>query len=247
MAKLNQILAIEKGIKSDSYAAMSEYHKINQKPDLFEGFSKTYQSNDDAGDKLQAETKKVQFVVSDILVNVRKQHSELLKVIARKDWTNTVAKADVKVGDTVLLAGVPVPYLLFLEKQLNDLCDMIGNLPILNTAEDWSYDQNTGLSKTGEVKTHRTKKTMRPIVLYDATDKHPAQTQLLTEDVIEGYWTTVKVSGAIQRPAKLAMMARVEILQQAVKIAREAANNVDEVVAPDVGKAIFDFLMPKEA
>jgi hypothetical protein len=37
-------------------------------------------------------------------------------------------------------------------------------------------------------------------VLYDATEHHPAQTQLISEDVIVGWWETVKHSGAIPRP-----------------------------------------------
>ncbi len=39
MAKLNQIIAIEKGIKSKAYAHVTELHKACQKPDLFNGFS----------------------------------------------------------------------------------------------------------------------------------------------------------------------------------------------------------------
>lgn len=247
MAKLNQILAIEKGIKADSYSALTEYHKLIQKPELFAGFKKEYQSNSDDGDKLQPEGKKVQFVVTEILRTVEKEQSKLLNIIVRKDLTNCVAKAPVMLDGVQLIPDVPVSYLLFLEKQLNDLRDIIAKLPILDSGDEWKPDESTGLSRTDEVKTHRTKKLQRPIVLYEATDKHPAQTQLITEDVIEGYWSTVKFSGAIRRPDKLAMIERVEKLQQAVKIAREAANIQDEEPSPDVGKAIFGYLMPKEA
>lgn len=246
MAKLNQILAIEKGIKSDAYSAMSDLHKINQKADAFSGFSRTYQSLNDAGDKLPAESKKVQYIATDVMKQARKLHTALLNIIARKDWTNTEARADVVVDGVVILKDVPVPYLLFLEKQTSDLHDLVDKMPVLDTAEDWALNPNTGLSQAPDVKTHRTKKVERPIVLYDATVEHPAQTKVISEDVIEGYWTAIKVSGALQRPAKMEMLERIEKLQQAVKIAREAANMQDELQSPDVGTAIYDYVMPKE-
>jgi hypothetical protein len=246
VAKLNQILAIEKGIKSGVYSSISTLDKQFQKPELFVGFSRTYQSNADDGDKLPPESKKVQAIVADMLKQVVKETSTMLNVTARKDWTNCVAKAPVMVDGVELIEAAPVSYLLFLEKQLNDLHTMIGRMPIMDTGEDWVLDENTGLSKTPIVQTHRTKKTQRPIVLYEATDKHPAQTQLIQEDVVEGYWSAVKFSGAMQRPARMAMLERIEKLQQAVKQAREAANIADEVPTPDVGALLFAYIMPKK-
>ncbi|HEX5084517.1 MAG TPA: hypothetical protein VFY40_20945 [Blastocatellia bacterium] len=40
MSKLNQIVAIEKGVKSRVYGEITEMRKLSQKPDLFSGFSK---------------------------------------------------------------------------------------------------------------------------------------------------------------------------------------------------------------
>lgn len=246
MAKLNQILAIEKGIKSESYAALTEYHKIIQKPDLFAGMKKDYQSSADDGDKLQPEAKKVQFVATDLFRTVREQNTKLLKIIARKDWTNCIAKADVVVEGTTIIKDAPVTYLLFLEKQLTDLHSIVKEMPILDSGDDWKMDESLGIWKAPEVKTHRTKKVQKPLVLLQPTDHHPGNAVVITEDVIEGYWTTTKFSGAMQRPAKMEMLERVEKLLQAVKIAREAANNIDEVESPDVGAALFDYVMPKE-
>lgn len=45
-------------------------------------------------------------------------------------------------------------------------------------------------------------KTQRPIVLYDATDNHPAQAQLITEDVLAGLQEKVDISGAIPSTEK---------------------------------------------
>ena len=54
----------------------------------------------------------------------------------------------------------------------------------LDPGSDWSVDPGTGLYKTDNTLTQRTKKVQRPITLYEATKEHPAQTQLITEDVI---------------------------------------------------------------
>jgi|SRR5882672_5326553 len=243
MAKLNQIIAIEKGIKSGVYAETSALHNATKKPELFNGFSKTYQANDEAGEKLPPESKRVQFSSTEVLRTVERHVSKLMAVTARKDWTNCVAKGTVTVNGQELIKDVPVTYLLFLEKQLNDVHTFVMTLPVLDIAEDWTLDTHSGLYKTGEAKTHRTKKTQKPIVKYDATKEHPAQTEMITEDVISGYWTLIKQSGALPKLEKESLLERIEKLLRAVKEAREAANIIDEVTSPDVGALIFGFLL----
>lgn len=246
MAKLNQIIAIEKGVKARAYAEIGELHKINQKAELFNGFSKQYQKKDDAGEDLPSERKKVQFNVDEVLKRLSKLSGELFEVTARKDWTNSSAIADIKIGDEVILKNVPVTYLLFLEKQITDIRTFIDNLPELDESERWFKASASGLFKSEPVTTHRTKKIQKPIVLYDATDKHPAQTQLITEDIIAGHWIQEKHSGAIPSPMKIELTERIDKLLLATKEAREAANDIEEIVSPDVGEAIFQFLFKKE-
>lgn len=241
MAKLNQIIAIEKGVKSRAYSEIGELHKANQKAELFNGFSKQYQKKDEAGEDLPAERKKVQLNVIDTLMRLARISGDLFEVTARKDWTNSIAVSDVKIGEITILSKVPVTYLLFMEKQLTDLRTFIDNLPVLDEAERWTKD-SSGVYKSEQVTTHRTKKVQKPIVLYDATDKHPAQTQLIVEDIIAGHWVQEKHSGAIPAPEKQKLAEKVDSVLLAVKEAREAANNVDEVASPDIGTAIFNYL-----
>ena len=68
MAKLNQIIAIEKGVKARVYGELTELHKAVQKPELFNGFSKTYQKKDDDGEDLPAEKKRVQYAATECSV-----------------------------------------------------------------------------------------------------------------------------------------------------------------------------------
>ena len=243
MAKLNQIIAIEKGIKSRVYGELTELNKAIQKSELFNGFSKTYQKKDEESESLPPESKRVQFTTSDVLRTSQRIPTELMDVTARKDFTNCEAVATVKIDDQEIIKDAPVSFLLFMEKQLTDLRTFIGHLPVLDSADNWTKDQNSGLFKTDVVQTHRTKKTVKPIVLYPATEQHPAQTQLVQEDVIAGYWNQVKQSGAMPLPEKQAMLERVEKLLQVVKQAREEANGYDEVAAPEVGEAVFNYIL----
>lgn len=242
MTKLNQIIAVEKGIKARVYNDISEIYKSCQKPDLFNGFAKQFQSVDEGGESLPPEHKKVQLTYQKAIDKVQHQLTDLFDVTAVKDWTNTAAIADVKVNDQVIIAKVPVSYLLFLEKQLTDVRTFVNSLPVLDDAEDWNDDPNSGLKKTEELRTHRTKKVQKPIVMYDATKEHPAQTQMITEDIISGHWVLTKQSGAIARPKKEELGEKVEILLRAIKEAREEANGINVVETPDVSRAVFGFI-----
>jgi hypothetical protein len=243
MAKLNQIIAIEKGIKSSAYGALTELNKAAQKPDLFNGFSKTYRKKEEDGEELPPEGKRVQYTSGEVLRAAERALTDLVDVTARKDWTNCVAKADVVVDGKTLIASAPVSFLLFMEKQLTDLRTLVGNLPVLDVAEDWKSDPNSGLYRTEPTETHRTKKMQKPIVLYAATPEHPAQTQLITEDVIAGWWVLTRQSGAMPKPEKQKLQDRIDKLIQAIKQARESANMFDETDAPAIGAPVFGYLL----
>lgn len=242
MSRLNQIIAVEKGIKSRVTSEVTELHKQSQKPGLFNGHQKTYEPINEEGEQLPPERQQVALIASEVLGQAEGLWSELMTIEARREWTNAQATADVSVGGETILSGVPVTYLLFLEKQLTDLVTFLEKLPVLDQGEQWRPDGATGLMVTAPVRTHRTKKTQRPIVLYAATPEHPAQTQLITEDVLAGHWATVKQSGALALPMRKRYVLRAQEMLRAVKQAREAANMTEEVAAPDVGAAIFDYL-----
>ncbi|MEZ4402819.1 MAG: hypothetical protein R3B06_22555 [Kofleriaceae bacterium] len=242
MAKLNQILAIEKGLKTRVYAEFTELHNATQKPGLMNGFHKSYQPRDEDGETYPPESQKVQHNAADVFDRVAVILAELFDITATKDWANCAAKADVTVEGRVLLRDVPATYLLFLEKQLSDLSTFVAKMAELDPGSDWSVDPSTGLFRTEPSATQRTKKVQRAIVLYDATEHHPAQTQLITEDVIAGQWVTVKHSGAIPAPRKKQLLARIERLSNAVKFAREQANAI-EVTEHKYGADVLAYLL----
>ncbi|MCO5969721.1 hypothetical protein NDW01_15055 [Actinoallomurus sp. WRP6H-15] len=241
VAKLNQIIAVEKGIKSGTLRDLTDAHHGLQKQALLSGISRTYQPKDEEGEQLPPESTRVQVKADEVLRRTAEIMTRLFDVTATKDWANCEARADVTVDGQTLLRDVPVTYLLFLEKQLTDLHTFVKKLPALDAAETWAFDDSADAWRTEPVRTIRTKKVPRNHVKAEATDKHPAQVEVYYEDVAVGYWTTVKFSGALPARRINELLERVEKLQQAVKFAREEANGT-EVTDRRVGDVVFRYL-----
>jgi len=241
MAKLNQIIAVEKGIKSKSVQQLAETQRTLQKSSLFSGITRTYRPKDEDGEQLPPESNKVQMTADEIIRKTTEVLTKLFDITATKDWTNCNAKADVVVDDQILLNQVPVSYLLFLEKQLTDLHAFIKKLPTLDPSETWNFDPNSDCWATEPVQTLKTFKMPRNHVKAEATEHHPAQVEVYYEDVTIGYWRTVKFSGALPAQRIHELINRLEKLQQAVKFAREEANGT-EAEEQRVGAQIFQYL-----
>ncbi|MEU3712633.1 hypothetical protein [Streptomyces catenulae] len=241
MAKLNQIIAVEKGVKSKSQQDLTAAQHGLQKPALLSGIARTYRPKDEEGEQLPPESTRVQIQAEDVLRSTATTLTRLFDVTATKDWANCTARADVTVDGRPLLTQVPVAYLLFLEKQLGDLAAFVRKLPVLDASESWVQDPSTDAWKTEPVRTVRTKKVPRNHVKAEATEKHPAQVDVYYEDIPVGYWTTMKFSGALPARRVNELLDRVEKLQTAVKFAREEANGA-EVTDQRVGDAVFGYL-----
>ncbi len=244
MGKLNQILAVEKGVKTRTYKNLSDAYKGLQKLGLITGLTRSYTPKEDGGEELPSETTLIQLHVPDMIEAIQSELSEYWDITATKEWGNTTASSNVVLDDgTIIAEGVPVTYLLFLEKQLNDMHSFVSSIPVLDPAETWSFDDNINSFVTDDVETHRTRKVPKVIVKYPATTEHPAQTEMFSEDVIVGFWKTRKFSSAIPATKRKQMVERVEELQRAVKVAREEANSIT-VENQEVADGILDYIFP---
>lgn len=241
MTKLNQIIAVEKGVKNQSHTVETDLYHSLQKTALFAGLSRQYTPKDEDGDQLPPERVDVQIKSSDVLKKLTASLTRLIDITATKDAANTEAKADVVVDGEVVAAAVPVTTLMFFEKELEKLEAFIGKFPQLDPASQWTYDPNRGVYAAAPVSTVRTKKVPRNHVLYPHTVEHPAQVQTFTEDVIVGSWEKIDFSGAMRADDITAIATRLDKLRTAVKFAREEANNID-VVDAHYGANILNFL-----
>lgn len=246
MTKLNQIIAVEKGIKSRKESAINELYKSVQKPTLFDGLQREYHPLDDADkEKLPPENKRVQMDTRTVLKQTARIMSELFDAEAAKDYTNCVARADVILDGRVLFTNAPPTFLLFLEKQLTDMRTLISALPVLDPAESWTRDENAGTYRSGLTTMHRTKKVQRALTMTPTTLEHPGTAQLITDDQIVGHWHQTKLSGAMPPLEKEAMLDRLDALLKAVKAARSQANETDVVPVPAISSPIFGHLLGK--
>ncbi len=246
MPKLNQIIAVANGKKSQSQSELTRVHHALTKGELLAGISRTYRPKDEEGERLPPENKQVQFTAIQGIRDACRALTELFDVVATQDATNCLAKANVVVNGAAVLTDVPVTHLLFLEKQLVDLHTFVDKLPTLDPAERWTYDPASGVYRTEPFETTRTKKVPKNHVKYEATKEHPAQVEVFHEDVIVGTWSTTKFSGAVPVDEKRAMLDRVRKLQEAVKFAREEANDA-EVKDAKTGKAVLEFIFQTSA
>ncbi len=242
MPKLNQVNAIVSGRKGEAEKAVTELYKLIQKDQLFSGRERTYRPMDDVnGQKLPPESQRVQQRADDLIRQAVAKWTDLWNLIYTQDSGNQQAKADLVVDGQTLLSGVPVTFLLFLDKQVNDLETFVSKLPTPDPAEEWSHDPNSGLLRSKANESLRTSKEPTVIVKYEATKEHPAQTELFTKDVPVGTWTQILYSGCLPTDRKNTLLERIKKLQDAVKQAKEQAN-LHEVQKQKAAEAVFAFV-----
>ena len=241
MPKLNQIIAIQAGKKSQAKETITEAHHVLKKPELLSGLVRTYQPRDENGEPQPDERKQIQVKVNDLIRKVSGDLAEMFDVVATQDLANCQAKADVVVDGRTLLKDVPVTHLLFLEKQLVDLRTFIDGLPTLDPAEDWEYKPEFDSYVARPSHSNRTKKVPKNHVKAEATKEHPAQVEMYMEDVWVGAWTTTKFSAAIPAATRNAMAERMRKVQDAVKAAREEANGL-EVKVQKTGAGLLGWI-----
>jgi len=241
MPKLNQVIALTPGRKANATKALTAaYHKF-QKDDLLFGVARTYQPKDELGEQMPPERKNVQVKVRSVVKEIADEVVEMFNAVATQDYGNTQAVADVVVDGTKVLEKVPVTFLLFLEKQSQDLLTLAEKLPVLDPAEKWTFDATADCFASESSQSNRTKKVPQRFVKYEATKEHAAQVDVWQEDVVVGQWTTKKFSGAISAKDKNEVIALAKKLLEAVKTAREEANSL-EIKPVKIGDKIFDFV-----
>ena len=92
MAKLNQVIAIEKGTKSRNFQALTDAHQSLQKPALLSGISRTYRPKDEEGEQLPPESTRVQEKAEDV---IRKTVTSLTKLLVSQTHRRETATGHV--------------------------------------------------------------------------------------------------------------------------------------------------------
>lgn len=249
--KLTALLGILNGNDGVKARAKREetdaYHDL-KRPTLFNGFTKTYTPLDEEnGDKFPPESEILQRNVEDVLDGLVGTLAKSIDTQTAVDATNGNTTATLVIArngdEEIVIEKIPVVTLLWLEKQLDNLKALVTAAPELNPTKEWIYNENDGVYVTAPRTSIKTKKVAVPIVLYPATDRHPAQVHVDNQDTTIGHWTTVDRSGAMPATRKRELLTRISELKDAVKTARETANATAEVVEINYGRELLEHLL----
>jgi len=242
VTKLHQILAVESGVRTQAQKDLTAAHHGLQKAEMISGYQKSYEPLKEDGDKLPTEGKLLQTRVPDVIRGTAAILERMYDVTATRDYGTSRARADVVVDGAVLLKDVPVTFLLWLEKKLEDLHTFVTQLPTLPADTEWTWDAAQNCWKNRhEIKRARTNKIVYPLVLYEATKEHPAPVKEITKDEVVGYFTEILYNGGLQMQDVKNLKERVEKLQESVKFAREKANEL-EIVDQKVGGTLLRYV-----
>jgi hypothetical protein len=167
-----------------------------------------------------------------------------LDAVLQKEATNQLASANIVIGDATIVEDVPATMLLGLEKKLKDIRLVYEAIPTLKPGISWVLDETQGeniYKREHDDEKFRTKKVRKNHEVSPATDKHPAQMEVYTEDLKVARIITTEWSGMISPAEKSAYLARIDKLSRAVKEARQRANR-HEVVKTSIGRLLFTYV-----
>lgn len=244
MSKLHELLAVESNLENQAAKCRSDLSAtFEKKRHLFEEKRVTFTP---AGEGSQAVTE----TQSDIQTNVKKEldwvRTHIVKALDASYQVaeaNTEARADVTLEDgTVLLTAIPATALLELEKRVAELTALVTAVPTLDPAKGFSTDAARNLYVARVVNKTRTRKEKKVFIKYEATKEHPAQTELLDQDVVVGTIQEQEWSGLITPAEKATLIDRVEILARAVRRARSRANDVEVKSDKRVGAKLLSYV-----
>lgn len=241
--KLHEILAIEQDRKNKANQSIGESKKTFSKGSaVFDGMVKKYTSTEEFAEQIPDESKELVTTVKKTLADTLAPVIVAIDATLTKEETNSsgLAQAELKLGDKVF-GTYSATTLLALESHLSKVLDLYKTIPTLDTTRKWFFDEQNDFYRTEEEVKFRTIKRPKVIVKYEATDQHPAQTELLNIDFQVGKYETTYFSGRLTPIQRHRLVDKLESLIEAVKIARSKANNV-EVKQIKLGQDIFDFI-----
>jgi hypothetical protein len=241
--QLHQLLAVEQEKKSTSTTMIEECKKtFKDKQSHFDGETRKYIKKVPESGDLPDEHKEVVTKVAERLEYTLDFIGDAIDVAIQKEETNASGTAVAELAvDGQPLGTFSATSLLQLETQLKAIRNLYNSIPTLDPVKRWKFNEQNGLYETGVETSYRTEKRPRVIVLHPPTDKHPAQTQLINEDLQVGEWEKSYASGRITPLQKSNLLRNIDKLINAVKKARSIANNA-EVSNVKISKKLFDFI-----
>lgn len=244
--KLHELLPAESSLEQQSEKTRKDLiQTFEKKRNHFEERLVTFIPNTEGAEPSTEEQLAIQTTVKKELAWWGGHLKKALDASLRVADANTRARADITLDDGKLIAqNVPATALLELEKRVAEIHALVGHIPTLDPSRGFTpdTDRGEGIFKGRDIKKERTKKVQKVVVLHEPTKEHPAQTQLVPEDIVIGVIQEQVWSGLITSAAKAEMLDRCEQLLRAVKQARARANEQEVDVNQKIGDAIVSYV-----
>lgn len=241
MGKLHELLAVEPDLKAAATRTVNDVIALfKEGADRLVGQIRVYRPLEEGGDDFADEIKELGTTVDGELAGFAKSMAKWMDAAIQKEVTNTNTVADVELNG-VTIGKLPAPALLNLEARLQEIRRVYSTIPTLDPAERWTYNEKDGEFVSETRVSYRTQKVPKAIVMYEATEEHPAQVQPYTEDIRVGEWETTIRTGMLTKIDKQRRLERIDALARAVKQARQRANDIDATKI-EVGEEIFKFI-----
>jgi len=243
VGKLHELLAVEQEKRSKAVKIAGETRKVfTEKRNLFQGQRRHFEPFEDESDETSSLGYNFPDENVDIVTSVDKklkyfyQHfSTMLAAVTQKEETNRTAEAELEIAGKKITLGATT--LLSIEKALNAIMkEVLQSIPTTTTTQQWKKVGD--IYESQEHETVKMKKIQKPLVLAPATKEHPAQVQLVTEDVPLGKWHTTFLSAEYTPEEKSDILERLDELRERVAKARVRANQA-QIVDPKVTELII--------
>jgi hypothetical protein len=245
--KLHELLAVYTSVTGQATKLRGDLSNLfEKKSHHFRRTIKTFHSLTENEPPKVEDQQDIQTTVGEEIKWIRPKLTQQVDVNYQIDCGNKEAKADLVTenGET-LLRDLPTTTLLWLEKRVAEWKDLIAAIPTLDPAKGFQPDaaQGPDIFMAREVTKPRTRKGKKLYIKYEATDKHPAQTELIDEDIPVGTTTDQEWSSLITPAKKAELLDQAEILSRAVSRARAKANeHAIEVKEMKIGDTLLDFV-----
>ena len=220
MSKLHEVLAVESTLRGAASKLLEETQAKFKKSDYFTGFVKTLNMTADSPENTILENslreeRELPTTVVETLTYALQYWARAEDAAFQKHVTNQKANGDIFLNGKKIAENVPVDELLELEGRLAQIRKVFDAIPTLDAGKKWvaSTDVRAGQYQLADAElTSKTEKTITPLVLYEATDKHPAQVEKVTTDKVIGTFTRQIFSGAATSKQKAEAIALVDSL-----------------------------------
>jgi hypothetical protein len=240
MAKLYELLAVEPDLRAEANQALrNAIDLFTNGAGRFVGQIVSFKRLLEDEPELDDEELRLATNVERELQGVFHGYGGYLDVTIQKECTNAKTLQTITIGDAEF--DMTATALLNLESRLEDLKKVYTKIPTLDPTEIWDYDEGQERYISRPRATIRTKKTSKPVVLYEHTPEHPAQVEMFTEDVPVYRLEKTIFSGALTLRAKNARIGRIDDLIRTVKKARQRANDV-EVEFPNISSELYEHI-----